>query len=156
MTLHHKFEPIMYISVPIPQSEEEDSDNEFRFDIDLMECLKEFTKEEKLENTETFYCENCKNRSECTKKIEIWKMPNILIIHFKRFKYNKKQKKKMDTFINFPLKNLDLSSFQSIEPKEKPIYDLFGVAVCEDFLGYFWFFSFLVFWVCSSFFLSKN
>ena len=124
----------MYISVPIPQSEEDGEENEYRFDIDLMECLKEFTKEEKLDSTETFYCENCKNRCECTKKIEIWKMPNILIIHFKRFKYNKKQKKKMDTFINFPIQNLDLSGFQTLEPKEKPTYDLFGVAVsCLNF-----------------------
>src|SRR5712671_4019930 len=106
----------MYISVPIPQSEDESEQNECRFDIDLLECLKEFTKEEQLDSTETFYCENCQTKSECTKKIEIWKMPNILIIHFKRFRYNRKQKKKMDTFINFPLQNLDLSSFQSLEP----------------------------------------
>lgn len=119
----------MYISVPIPQGEEEDDEENYRFDIDLLDCLKEFTKEERLDRTETFFCEKCQARVECSKKIEIWKMPNILIIHFKRFRYNKKQRKKIDTYINFPLTNLDLSSFQSVEPKEKPIYDLFAVAV---------------------------
>lgn len=118
----------MYISVPIPDSEDE-KEQESRFDMDLMDCLKEFTKEEKLASSESFFCEICQRRCECTKRIEIWKMPNILIIHFKRFRYNQKQKQKMDTFINFPIQNLDLTSFQSFEPKEKPMYDLFGVAV---------------------------
>lgn len=127
----HKFEPIMYISVPIPESEE-DQEPESRYDIDLLECLKEFTKEEKLDSSESFFCETCQKRCECSKRIEIWKMPNILIIHFKRFRYNHKQKRKMDTFINFPIQNLDLSGFQTLDPKEKPIFDLFGVAVRKN------------------------
>ena len=118
----------MYISVPIPDSEE-DTQEESRYDIDLLDCLREFTKEEKLDVSESFFCERCDRRCECSKRIEIWKMPNILIIHFKRFRYNQKSKRKMDTFINFPLTNLDLSGFQSVEPKEKPVFDLFGVAV---------------------------
>ena len=127
----HKFEPIMYISVPIPESEDE-KEGESRYDINLMDCLKEFTKEEILDSSEIFYCERCDKRCECSKRIEIWKMPNILIIHFKRFRYNQNQKRKMNNFINFPIQNLDLSGFQSLEPKEKPIYDLFGVAVWEN------------------------
>lgn len=118
----------MYISVPIPQSEEENGEN-YRFDMELIDCLKEFTKEENLDKTETFFCEKCQLKSLCSKKIEIWKMPNILIIHFKRFRYNKNHNKKIDTYINFPLNNLDLSSFQPFQSKEKPIYDLFAVAV---------------------------
>ena len=72
----------MYISVPIPHLDEE---NDNRYDIDLIECLKEFTKEEKLDPSETFNCDNCNEKSQCKKKIDIWKAPNILIIHFKRF-----------------------------------------------------------------------
>lgn len=118
----------MYISLPIPQSQGENEEDS-RYDIDLMDCIREFTKEEVLDNTEMFFCENCKEKVKCSKRIDIWKMPNILVIHFKRFRYNKKQRKKMDTYINFPLQNLDLTAFQALEQKEKPIYDLFGVAV---------------------------
>lgn len=86
--LTHKFEPIMYISVPIPllDSDMENEKNEDRYDLDLNECLREFTKEERLEKEESFFCDSCGEKTESTKKIEIWKAPNILIIHFKRFR----------------------------------------------------------------------
>jgi ubiquitin C-terminal hydrolase len=68
-------------------------------------------------------------RVECTKKIELWKSPNILVIHFKRFKYTAKENKKIDVFIDFPLQNLDLREYLSSTQKETPVYDLFAVAV---------------------------
>ncbi len=31
------------------------------------------------------YCSNCKEHREAFKKMEIWKLPKVLVIHLKRF-----------------------------------------------------------------------
>ncbi|PIO24105.1 hypothetical protein AB205_0036480 [Aquarana catesbeiana] len=48
------------------------------------DCLKSFSKEEKLTDNNRFYCSNCKTRRDSTKKIEIWKLPPVLLVHLKR------------------------------------------------------------------------
>ncbi|PIO24106.1 hypothetical protein AB205_0036480 [Aquarana catesbeiana] len=51
---------------------------------DFKDCLKSFSKEEKLTDNNRFYCSNCKTRRDSTKKIEIWKLPPVLLVHLKR------------------------------------------------------------------------
>lgn len=116
----HKFEPFMYISLPVP-SEKSDK-------IQLLDCLNEYSKEEMLEEKERWTCPKCKMRVEATKKLDIWKLPNILIIHLKRFRYDKKSKEKLTTFVDFPIVGLDLSPIAAGVQRDKPIYDLFAVS----------------------------
>jgi len=74
------------------------------------------------------------------KKIDIYKEPLYLIIQLKRFKQNNYSYSssifeglyggdgKNSTFIDFPIKNLDLSKFVIREDKpNKILYDLFAV-----------------------------
>ena len=67
----------MYLSVPVLNRE-----------CDLLECIEEFLKKETLREDEGWNCTNCKTRRDSSKKIDLWSMPNILIIHLKRFKFN--------------------------------------------------------------------
>lgn len=48
------------------------------------ECLRLFSKEEKLTDNNRFYCSHCKTRRDSLKKIEIWKLPPVLLVHLKR------------------------------------------------------------------------
>ena len=43
------------------------------------------------------------------KTIELWRLPDVLIVHLKRFEY-KHTRTKLDTFVDFPLEGLDLES----------------------------------------------
>jgi ubiquitin carboxyl-terminal hydrolase 8 len=89
-------------------------------------------------NGETIYgwdCPNCKTKRNAVKKLDISKLPPILVIHFKRFyadpdsiSYRKKQ-----NYVNFPLTELDMAQY--VAPSErknlaqgKHIYNLYGVS----------------------------
>lgn len=45
--------------------------------VDLDHCLRAFTQEEKLE--QTYYCSHCKSKQPATKKLQLWKLPPILV-----------------------------------------------------------------------------
>lgn len=50
-------------------------------------CLLKFSKPEKLYGNNKFYCESCMSLQEAEKTTLVKKLPQILILHLKRFKY---------------------------------------------------------------------
>ncbi|XP_065900676.1 ubiquitin carboxyl-terminal hydrolase 4-like isoform X2 [Dysidea avara] len=96
--------------------------------INLLDCVKLFTVEEQLGEEDPWYCPNCKEHKQAFKKFDLWKLPEILVIHLKRFTYNRYWRDKLDVLVDFPVHALDLSS-EMINPDEpEPIYDLYAVA----------------------------
>ena len=99
--------------------------------ISIEKCFNEFSKEEKLDHDNLWNCPNCNKSLQANKKIELYNLPKILIIHLKRFNNNRK----INSLIDFPLKDLDLNKYINKEKDEnnnnKSIpekkYDLFGV-----------------------------
>ena len=91
-------------------------------------CLEEFSKEETFDKDNLWKCSKCHQNIAAKNKIEIYQIPKILIIQLKRFENNQK----IESFIDFPLKNLDISQFvtSSISQKDgiPKKYDLFAVA----------------------------
>lgn len=47
--------------------------------VDLNNCLRAFTSEEKLD--ENIHCSHCKSKQPATKKLQLWKLPPILVCH---------------------------------------------------------------------------
>ncbi|KAJ6620618.1 hypothetical protein B0H10DRAFT_2021101 [Mycena sp. CBHHK59/15] len=107
--------------------------------ISLQDCLDEFTKEEQLGEDDLWYCPRCKKHQQATKKFDLWKAPDVLVVHLKRFSNSRTMRDKIDAFIDFPVDGLDLGDMRLIEAGEsleglqlgnldEPlIYDLFGV-----------------------------
>jgi ubiquitin carboxyl-terminal hydrolase 4/11/15 len=96
--------------------------------ITLDDCLNEFGKEEILSEMDTWYCPRCKEHQRASKKFELWKTPDILVMHLKRFSSSQNRRDKLDVFVDFPIEGLDLTS-RVIETEEgkQEIYDLFAV-----------------------------
>ncbi|XP_074646893.1 ubiquitin carboxyl-terminal hydrolase 15-like isoform X2 [Tubulanus polymorphus] len=95
--------------------------------IQLNECLDMFVTMEKLGEHDPWYCPSCKKHQQATKKFDLWQLPNILVIHLKRFSYNRYLRDKLDTFVEFPVKGLNLKKLL-INPNHGPaLYDLLGV-----------------------------
>ena len=49
------------------------------------------------------YCPSCKEHREATKQMSIWRLPDILVVHLKRFsQHNIAVRGKLDKFVRFP------------------------------------------------------
>ncbi|KAI5120377.1 hypothetical protein M0805_006899 [Coniferiporia weirii] len=79
--------------------------------ITLNDCLEEFTKEEQLGEDDLWYCPQCKKHQQATKKFDLWTVPDILVVHLKRFSNSRVLRDKIDAFVDFPIEGLDLEPF---------------------------------------------
>ena len=57
--------------------------------IKLDECLKLFTKAERLTSDNPWYCAKCGKHQEATKQMSLWRLPKCLIVTLKRFQAQK-------------------------------------------------------------------
>ena len=75
----------------------------------LDDCLSEFTKEERLGEDDLWYCPQCKKHQQATKKFDLWKAPDLLVVHLKRFSNSRMLRDKIDSLVEFPIDGLDIS-----------------------------------------------
>lgn len=98
--------------------------------INLYDCFRNFTKPETLDQANLWYCSSCKEHRQARKTMEIWKLPDVLIVSLKRFEYrNEILRDKIDMFVDFPLENLYMAPFclQKVADESDLCYDLFAV-----------------------------
>jgi len=100
-----------------------------------MDCLRLFTTEEKLSPNDPWFCPKCKKHREASKKLDLWKVPEILIVHLKRFQYSKYSREKISMLVDFPTGNLDLSEFVTNPLDKSAIYELYAVSNHSGGLG---------------------
>ncbi|XP_055612922.1 ubiquitin carboxyl-terminal hydrolase 32 [Uranotaenia lowii] len=103
--------------------------------VDLDHCLRAFTSEEKLE--QWYHCSHCKQKKPATKKLQIWKLPPILIVHLKRFNYVNNKWVKSQKVVNFPYEDFDPTPYLASVPQEtilrhKELLDGGGSASAHD------------------------
>jgi len=96
--------------------------------LTLDECLDEFEKDEILSENDTWYCPRCKEHRRASKKFDLWRTPDVLVIHLKRFSSSGWRRDKIDTTVDFPVENLDLTRrvLDKQNGKEE-VYDLIAV-----------------------------
>uniref|UniRef100_H2ZHP0 ubiquitinyl hydrolase 1 n=1 Tax=Ciona savignyi TaxID=51511 RepID=H2ZHP0_CIOSA len=111
-----KFDPFMFLSLPLPQKSSS-----------VYDILNSFQKVEKMTGSDRWHCPSCKTLRDAVRSIVIWKLPPVLIIHFKRFVHTGRWRDKIHTNISYPISQLDLNRFISSSQK-RPKYDLFAVS----------------------------
>ncbi|GAB7360330.1 hypothetical protein MBLNU230_g8084t1 [Neophaeotheca triangularis] len=96
--------------------------------IDLEECFQTTSKPEILTEDNTWYCNRCKEQRRATKTLEIWTIPDILVVHLKRFGGNRSIRDKIDVFVDYPVEGLDMTErIGCKEDGKEYLYDLFAV-----------------------------
>jgi ubiquitin C-terminal hydrolase len=90
--------PVKKVKIP-----EGDKDSDLINLNTLHGCLEKFTKAEKLDRSNQWLCEKCNCLNLATKTIEFVTLPQILILHLKRFKISsQKKREKISRLIKFP------------------------------------------------------
>ncbi|EWG48574.1 hypothetical protein FVEG_16283 [Fusarium verticillioides 7600] len=87
-----------------------------------------FERAEVLSEQDMWYCPRCKEHRRASKKFVLWKSPDILVAHLKRFSNSGWRRDKLDVMVDFPIEGLDLTSrvIQKEDGKDE-IYDLIAV-----------------------------
>ena len=93
-------------------------------------CLRKFSEEEMLCERNKFHCDNCGGLQEAEKRMKIKKLPRILALHLKRFKYTEDLQRLQKLFhrVVFPY---NLRLFNTTDDAEDPdrLYELYAVVV---------------------------
>ncbi|XP_039263607.2 ubiquitin carboxyl-terminal hydrolase 31-like [Styela clava] len=121
----------------------------------LQECFDLLTKPEELGIEDSWDCPHCHKAKQGTvKKLSLYTLPDVLIVHLKRFQAVNDKRNKLNTRVDFPIMGLDMSPYllESSRPKthqnggaghrlnglrnhhvknEECLYDLY--AVCNHF-----------------------
>eukprot|EP01112_Ceratiomyxa_fruticulosa_P022803 TRINITY_DN8472_c0_g1_i1.p1 TRINITY_DN8472_c0_g1~~TRINITY_DN8472_c0_g1_i1.p1 ORF type:complete len:568 (-),score=78.39 TRINITY_DN8472_c0_g1_i1:93-1745(-) len=101
--------------------------------LTLHDCFEEHRKSRKLSPEDAHYCQQCKAFVEADKKVELWNTPPILVVSFDRFLH--KNPYKIETSVEAPLDNLDLSNFVLDREFHAAKYELFAVCLHYGRLG---------------------
>ncbi|KAK2894191.1 ubiquitin carboxyl-terminal hydrolase 43-like isoform X1 [Channa argus] len=80
-----------------------------QYSCTLDECFQLYTKEEQLAPDDAWKCPHCKQLQQGMVKMSLWTLPDILILHLKRFRQVGERRNKLTTFVHFPLAGLDMT-----------------------------------------------
>ncbi|XP_026859197.2 ubiquitin carboxyl-terminal hydrolase 43 [Electrophorus electricus] len=75
----------------------------------LDECFQLYTKEEQLAPDDAWKCPHCKQLQQGMLQMSLWTLPDILILHLKRFRQVGERRNKLSTLVRFPLTGLDMA-----------------------------------------------
>ncbi|VDN92988.1 unnamed protein product [Brugia pahangi] len=116
-TVSSKDEDFLDLSVDVEQN------------ASITHCLRVFSDMETLQGEQKYYCENCCSKHEAQKRMRIKKLPQMLALHLKRFKYVEQMNRhtKLSYRVLFPL---ELRLFNSDDAVNRDrLYDLCAVVV---------------------------
>lgn len=93
-------------------------------------CLRQFSAEEMLCERNKFHCDNCGGLQEAERRMKIKRLPKILALHLKRFKYTEDMTRLQKLFhrVVYPY---HLRMFNTTDDAEDPdrLYELYAVVV---------------------------
>ena len=126
-----RFDPFWSLSIPIPTNSSSSlsssttsrmkrylglkrrskSENKFK----IQECLKLFVSEEYLNESEAPHCSKCKACRPAKKRMQIFRLPKVLVLHLKRFSETSRLRRcKLNSSIECPIDSLDMSPYVTL------------------------------------------
>lgn len=83
--------------------------------------MEHYTKAETLSAEDAWRCPHCQKYLPVVKTLGLWSLPDILVIHFKRFRQQHTkgpQSSKLTTAVSFPLHDFDMTPHMARESNE--------------------------------------
>ncbi|CAF0878697.1 unnamed protein product [Didymodactylos carnosus] len=123
-TTNERIEPMTFLPLPALSSP---------YNVKLNDLLQDFFKENILDGD--YYCWKCLKMSTVKQKSDLCRqLPPVLIIQLKRFPYNE-SKEKFDTFIEYPIHNLNLNRYVLTEAKDRHNDSLYNLVAVSNHYG---------------------
>lgn len=100
---------ILHLTLPINTSCSRDKilDRPMSQTLTLSDCLNELLKPEVLVGDQMWYCDTCQTLTNAERRLELWRLPRVLILQLKRIDSNISSDAKTDVLLRFPLDSLD-------------------------------------------------
>jgi hypothetical protein len=92
---------------------------------DLYAAFDAFTTGELMQGDNAWLNEATGTKENVIKRITIWNFPKILVVTLKRFI---NERRKDDSFVQYPVTGLDLSKYATGYDRKDNLYNLYGVA----------------------------
>lgn len=99
------YNAFMYLSLPIPAT------TRGQPRVTLTQCLDAFTRDEILDKADAWHCPRCKKPRKASKRLSISRLPQVLLIHLKRFSFKGPFTDKITAHVQVPTTNLDLTNY---------------------------------------------
>lgn len=112
-------EPFFMLNLPIPTLP-----SGVDRPVNILDCMDAYTLPEHLTGENQWFNEKTKEKQDVLKRILFFSLPKVLILDLKRFD---NRMRKNTTLVNFPLDNLDLSTYVIGYSKDMFVYELFGI-----------------------------
>lgn len=100
--------------------------------VPLSSCLDKFTEVDSLSDV---VCPKCKDDKQLKQRIQIWRLPPVLVVQLKRFQFTRQTRRKLNTKVDFPLTELDLQPYMAAGAPNMGVYDLYGTVHHVGALG---------------------
>ncbi|KIM47724.1 hypothetical protein M413DRAFT_40514, partial [Hebeloma cylindrosporum] len=93
-------------------------------------CLRQFSASEMLCQKNKFFCDSCCDLQEAEKRMKIKKLPNVLALHLKRFKYQEDVGRyiKLAYRVAFPFELRLFNTVDDVDDADR-LYNLFAIVV---------------------------
>lgn len=94
--------------------------------LTLAECLEHYTKAETLSAEDAWRCPHCQKYLPVVKTLGLWSLPDILVVHFKRFRQQQlkgPQAAKLTTMVTFPINGFDMSPHMARAPNSEEMVE---------------------------------
>jgi len=107
----------------------------------LRECLNFFSNKEQLGSGDSWFCTSCKSSQRAFKRMNIIRLPEVLILSLKRFENGDSLfRNKLNAFVDFPFEGLDmapyLAEYGGDVEKQDTLFDLFAVTNHHGAMGF--------------------
>lgn len=97
----------------------------------IYECLTHYTQSETLSGDNAWFNEKTNQKEDVVKQLTFWSFPKILVIVLKRFTPDGRHK--IISTVDFPIHNLDLTTYVKGYNQSSYVYDLYGI--CNHYGG---------------------
>ena len=87
--------------------------------LSLETCLHAFCTSDRLIDRDQYRCDQCKAKVDASKTLALHSLPEVLMLHVKRFAHNSYFGSKVNRHVNFPINGLDMRAFLSEDKRAR-------------------------------------